>query len=65
MPEVMDFSSFEQWSAVGAQDMAARCRDRARTLLAEFEPPPTDVAVREELDAYVARRKTEIDPSAL
>lgn len=65
MPEVMDFSSFEQWSASGAQDMAARCRDRARTLLAEFEPPPMDVAVREELDAYVARRKTEIDPSAL
>ncbi|MEM9843537.1 MAG: trimethylamine methyltransferase family protein [Pseudomonadota bacterium] len=63
MPEVMDFSSFEQWSAAGSHDMAARCRVKAKTMLEEFKPPYMDEAVREELDAFVARRKEEIDPT--
>lgn len=63
MPEAMDFSSFEQWSAAGSHDMAARCRARAQALLNEFKAPPIDDAVREELDAYVMRRKSEINPS--
>jgi trimethylamine--corrinoid protein Co-methyltransferase len=63
MPELMDFSSFEQWSSVGSQDMATRCRERARQLLQDFQAPPMDPAIREELDAYVARRKSEIDPT--
>jgi trimethylamine--corrinoid protein Co-methyltransferase len=63
MPEVMDFSSFEQWSAAGSNDMAARCRTKARALLAEFEAPAMDVAVRDELDDFVARRKRQIDPA--
>ncbi|MCT4554562.1 MAG: trimethylamine methyltransferase family protein [Pelagimonas sp.] len=63
MPERMDFSSFEQWSSNGSHDMAARCRAKARLLLEEFQPPPMDSATREELDAFVARRKSEIDPT--
>ncbi len=63
MPEVMDFSSFEQWSSAGSRDMANRCRAKARTMLEGYESPYMDIAVREELDAYVARRRTEIDPS--
>lgn len=63
MPEVMDFNSFEQWSSAGARDMATRCREHARLLLAEFQPPEMDEAVREELDDFVARRKEQIDPT--
>lgn len=62
MPKLMDFSSFEQWSSVGSKDMAERCRAAAARALADFSPPPMDMSVREELDEYVARRKTEISP---
>ncbi|MGH6920258.1 MAG: trimethylamine methyltransferase family protein, partial [Geminicoccaceae bacterium] len=30
-----------------------------KALLAEYQPPPIDPAVAEELDAFVARRKEE------
>lgn len=63
MPKQMDFSSYEQWSAHGSYDMAARCRDRAKSMLDAFEAPPMDIAVLEELTDYVDRRKTEIDPT--
>ncbi len=63
MPEVMDFSSFEQWSAAGSEDMATRCRRKARTLLEDFEPPEYEPDMRNELDEFVARRKSEIDPT--
>ena len=63
MPEKMDFSSFEQWSSTGAHDMSAHCRDRAKTMLADFQAPEMDLSVREELDDYVARRKDEINPA--
>jgi trimethylamine--corrinoid protein Co-methyltransferase len=62
MPKLMDFSSFEQWSSVGSKDMAQRCREAAARILEEFVPPATDPAMVEELDAYVARRKSEISP---
>lgn len=63
MPEAMDFSSFEQWSAAGSEDMATRCRRMARTLLADFEAPTLNPDTRNELDEFVARRKSEIDPT--
>ncbi|MBO9449061.1 trimethylamine methyltransferase family protein [Tropicibacter sp. R16_0] len=62
MPELMDFSSFEQWSSAGNHDMAARSRAKACLLLQDFEAPHMDAAIREELDAYVERRQSEIDP---
>jgi trimethylamine--corrinoid protein Co-methyltransferase len=30
-----------------------------KKILAEFEPPPMDAAIREELEEFVARRKRE------
>lgn len=63
MPDVMDFSSFEQWSAAGSHDMAARCRSKAHTLLHDYQAPIMDAAVEEELNAFVERRKSEIDPA--
>ncbi|WP_350334341.1 trimethylamine methyltransferase family protein [Coralliovum pocilloporae] len=60
MPDIMDFSSYEQWNAAGANDMATRCRKKAQTLLEEFTVPDMDPSTREELDAFVMRRKREI-----
>lgn len=63
MPEAMDFSSYEQWSSAGSEDMAARCRRKARSLLEDHAATAINPNVRDELDDYVARRKTEIDPN--
>ena len=62
MPKEMDFSSYEQWMANGARDMAERCRAKAASLLREFVAPPIDPGVREELDEFVTKRKSAIDP---
>jgi trimethylamine--corrinoid protein Co-methyltransferase len=44
----------------GAKDAAARAADVAQKKLAEYEPPPLDEAIREELEAYVTRRRREL-----
>jgi trimethylamine--corrinoid protein Co-methyltransferase len=62
-PKLMDFSSFEQWSAEGENDMDARGRAKARALLAGYEPPPLDPAVAEALTDFVARRERELPDS--
>ncbi len=65
MPEIMDFSSHQQWAAEGAKDLPTRARTKARELLAAYEEPPLDPARREALDAFIERRQREIDPSIL
>ncbi|TGS95615.1 trimethylamine methyltransferase, partial [Mesorhizobium sp. M8A.F.Ca.ET.213.01.1.1] len=60
MPQLFDYDSYPQWKANGEKDLAQRARERARQILAEYEQPPLDEAVREELDAFVERRKREI-----
>ncbi|CDX53606.1 Trimethylamine methyltransferase MttB (fragment) [Mesorhizobium plurifarium] len=62
-PEMLDYLSYEQWKAQGSKDMAQRCREKARMLLASYEAPAIDEAVREELDAFVAKRQEQISPS--
>jgi trimethylamine---corrinoid protein Co-methyltransferase len=44
----------------GAKDTAARATDIYKKKLAEYEPPPLDEAIREELEAYVVRRRAEL-----
>ena len=55
-----DSESFEQWEERGRKDTAERAFDRWNELLAEYEPPPIDAAVDEELRDFVARRKSEL-----
>ena len=55
-----DNSSFEQWQEGGSLDSIQRANQVWKRMLAEYEPPPLDDAVREELDDYVARRKAEL-----
>ena len=58
-PILSDWRNFESWQEAGAQDATQRAHKIYRDVLAGFEPPPLDSAVREELDAFVARRKRE------
>jgi len=59
-PLLSDWRNFESWEEAGAVTAEWRAHAIYKQLLAEFEPPATDPAVAEALDAYVARRKEEI-----
>lgn len=59
-PFVSSSENYERWNRGGAHDAAARAGEVARRRLAEFEPPPIDDAVREELAEYVTRRRREL-----
>lgn len=64
MPTIMDFNPFEQWVAEGSKDHDARAREKARTLLKNYEKPPMDEAIAEGLQGFVARRAEQL-PDAL
>lgn len=59
-PLLSDWRNFETWHEDGARTATERANAIWKQLLREFEPPPMDEAVREELDAFVARRKREL-----
>ena len=54
---IADNSSFEQWESEGAKDAAARANAIWKRTLAEYEAPPIDDAVDEELREWIERRK--------
>ncbi len=58
-PFVSDWRNFEAWEAAGAIWTAERAHSTFKRILDEFEAPPMDMAIREELGAFVARRKAE------
>ena len=55
-PIVSDWRNYESWREGGAPDAARRANRIYKEILAAYEPPPLDPAVKEELDAFVARR---------
>jgi len=57
---VADNASYEQWLEEGGLDAAQRANAIWKRTLAEYEPPPIDAAVDEELRAFVTRRKDEM-----
>jgi trimethylamine---corrinoid protein Co-methyltransferase len=58
-PMISDWRNYETWAEAGQPEAAAHAAELARRFLDAYEPPVMDAAVREELDAYVARRVTE------
>ena len=58
-PIVSDWSNFEAWQAKGGVWTAERAHTLFKEIIASFEPPPMEVAIREELENFVARRKRE------
>ncbi len=59
-PLVSNWQNYEGWAAAGAKDATARATEVWKRALREYEQPALDVAIREELDAYVSRRREEI-----
>jgi trimethylamine--corrinoid protein Co-methyltransferase len=58
-PFLSDWTNYQAWEANGAVQTPARANAIWKKILAEFEPPPMDPAIAEELSAFVARRKAE------
>ncbi|MDQ4081476.1 MAG: trimethylamine methyltransferase family protein, partial [Actinomycetota bacterium] len=60
---VADNSSFEQWSGEGEKQAPELANPIWKRMLAEYEPPPMDDAVREELDEWIERKKSSFPDS--
>lgn len=58
--EMSDNGTYEQWTAEGSLWEHERAAKRVKSLLASYEQPEMDIAVRESLDDFVARRSREI-----
>jgi trimethylamine---corrinoid protein Co-methyltransferase len=56
-PLVSDWRNFETWEDDGAKTASARALAMWKGLLADYEPPPMDEGIDEELQAFMARRK--------
>jgi len=64
-PFLADRQGYESWAAAGGADAAQRANALWKDVLAAYEPPPTDPALREALDDFVARREREIGNKSL
>jgi trimethylamine--corrinoid protein Co-methyltransferase len=58
-PFLSDWRNFEAWRSDGGIWTSERAHRTYKAILADFEPPPMDAAIREELQDFVARRKAE------
>jgi trimethylamine--corrinoid protein Co-methyltransferase len=58
--ELSNNDNVENWEAEGSKDMRVRAFEKWNRMLREYEAPAIDPATREELQAYVARRKQEL-----
>ena len=58
-PFMSDWNNFENWEDRGAKWTHTRANALWKSILNEYEAPPMDAAVREELEAFVERRKRE------
>ena len=58
-PFVSDWRNYEGWELAGGTWTAERAHRLSRRIVESFEPPEMDVAVREALSDFVARRKAE------
>ncbi len=59
-PFMSDWQNNQNWRQAGAKDATMRATEMWQRALDEYESPPIDPAVKEELEAFVARRKEEL-----
>jgi len=59
-PLLSSSENYERWMRNGAKDTAARASEIWKKKLEEYVEPELDPAVREELEAYVNRRRKEL-----
>jgi len=56
-PILSDRQNFESWQEAGSEDIAVRANAIWKQLLNEYEQPPLDPAIEEELVAYADKRR--------
>ena len=59
-PMLSNWQNHGAWQEAGGKDALERATELWQQALHDYEEPVMDAAVREELDAYVARRREEI-----
>jgi trimethylamine--corrinoid protein Co-methyltransferase len=59
-PLLSSTENYERWSRNGGRDAATRANEIWKKTLEEYEEPQLDAALKEELKAYVDRRRTEL-----
>jgi len=59
-PMLSNWQNFGNWQEAGSRDALERATGIWQKALEEYEEPALDPAIREELDAYVAKRREEI-----
>jgi trimethylamine--corrinoid protein Co-methyltransferase len=59
-PMLSDWRAYDGWVAAGASEAIDRATVLWQQALADYNEPPMDAAIREELEDYVARRRKEI-----
>lgn len=58
-PFLSDWRNYEGWEVAGGIWTAERAHHMFKEIVSSFEPPPMDIAIRDELADFVARRKAE------
>ncbi|MEH6405351.1 MAG: trimethylamine methyltransferase family protein [Sneathiella sp.] len=58
-PMVSDWSNFESWEESGSKTATERANTIYKKILADYQPPELLLARKEEIEAFVARRKAE------
>ncbi len=59
-PMLSNWQNYGSWEEAGAQDALERSTELWQQALREYQEPAMDPAIREELDAYVARLREDI-----
>ncbi len=59
-PLLSSTENFDRWQRMGGRDATERAGEIWRKTLEEYEQPPIDEAVRQELEEYVVRRRREL-----
>ena len=59
-PLLSNWQNYESWQEAGSLDATQRATRVWKKALEDYQQPPMDPAISEELDAYVAKRKEEI-----
>ena len=60
-PFLTNSDNFERWTRLGAKDTKARAADIYKKKLEDYVAPEMDARMRQELDEFVAMRKSQLD----
>lgn len=58
-PFMSDWRNYEAWEEAGSVQAPERANKIWKSMLAEYQPPEMDIAIKDELTEFVARRKSE------